>query len=335
VTVDSSQSVGSNAGEGKLPGPRSRSALPIVAMLVAALIVVVVASLTADRFLTADNIRAVLNQASITGIVAVCATSLTLSGNLFSIALGQTATLAAIVFAVVMRADAGFIPALAAALGAATVVGILQGGVTALGANPIVTTLGASSLLSGLAGMTAGPNNVQLPQTSTVTWLASGRPLGVSTQTWAFIVLVLVTTIVMRMSRLGRLTFLTGTNRAAARASGIAVWKVTIAAFVIASLGAAITGVFGAAQFNLATLDAYPSLDFDVVAAILVGGTAVTGGIGSPLWSGLGAVFIALVDNYLLLQGWSQGVRTGVLGLIVIVAVITFHLSRRSTRGTA
>jgi ribose transport system permease protein len=309
----------------------SGSAFAVLGAIAAAFLL---AALTSSAFLTSANLKAVINNASITGIVAVCATSLTLSGNFFSIALGQTATFCGLTFGVLMRAHAGFAPAVLGALGAAVVIGAVQGGVTALGANPIITTLGASSLLSGLAGWTAGPDNVQLPQSSAENWLGSGTPLGIPTQTWLFVAIAVVVTGFVHRSRSGRLTVLTGTNRQAARAAGIVVWRVTVLAFVLASLGAAVVGVVGTSQFNLATLDAFPTLDFNVVAAILVGGTAVNGGIGSPLRSAVAAIFIALVDNYLLLKGWPVGTRQGVLGLIVIVAALTFHLVRRRRRAT-
>jgi ribose transport system permease protein len=301
-------------------------------LLVAAGLIVLLGALTSDTFLTADNARAVVRTASITGIVAVMATALTLSGNFFSIALGQTAVFAAVVFALVMRGGGGLILALVATFAAALVIGFVQGGVVYLGANPIVATLGASALLAGIAGTLTGAEKIETPQSGAVDWLGSGQSLGVPSQTWAFIVAVIAMTVLMRRMRLGRAILLSGANRAAATASGIRIWAVTVAVFILASLGAAIVGAFQVAQFNQATLDTFTRLDFDVVAAILVGGTAVGGGEGSPLRSAVGALFIGLVDNYMLLKGWSQGTRIGVLGLFVITAALFFHLLRRTAR---
>jgi simple sugar transport system permease protein/ribose transport system permease protein len=161
--------------------------------------------------------------------------------------------------------------------------------------------------------------------------LGAGRPLGIPTQTWAFVAILVVVWITTRKTRIGRETLLRGANTAAARSAGVSVAKVTIVAFVMASLGAAAVGVFQAAQFNRATIDTFGSLDFDVIAAILVGGTAASGGEGSPLRSALGALFIVFVNNYMLIQGWSQGARIFVLGGFVISAAVAFHLLRRRT----
>jgi ribose transport system permease protein len=138
-----------------------------------------------------------------------------------------------------------------------------------------------------------------------------------------------VVTVIARKNRLGRETMLTGANRATATGSGIGVTGVTIAAFVAAAIGAAIVGIFETAQFSQATTTTFTTLDFDVIAAILVGGTAAGGGEGSALRSALGGLFIALVSNYMLLLGWPQGTITTVEGALVLIAVVTFHLLRQ------
>ena len=312
---------------------RNPERLLTLALLAAAMgVIVLLGSLTSDTFLTADNARAVVRTASITGLVAVMATGLTLSGNFFSIALGQTAVFSSVVFALVLQAGGGLALALLATLATALLIGTIQGGVVYLGANPIVATLGASALLAGIAGTMTGAEKIETPASGAVDWLGSGQSLEVPSQTWAFIAAAVLMTVLMRRMRLGRAIVLSGANRPAAIASGIRIWAVTMAVFILASIAAAVAGVFQVAQFNQATLDTFTRLDFDVVAAILVGGTAVGGGEGSPLRSALGALFIGLVDNYMLLKGWSQGTRIGVLGLFVIVAALLFHLLRRRAR---
>jgi simple sugar transport system permease protein/ribose transport system permease protein len=333
TTQVSAESSAVQAEAGAARRNRERLIAPTV-LLAAVGAVVLLGALTSDTFLTVDNARAVVRVASITGIVAVMATTITISGNFFSIALGQTAVFSSVVLALVLRAGGSVGLALLATFAAALVIGAIQGGVVNLGANPIVATLGAAALLAGIAGMMTGAEKIETPAGPVVEWLGSGDTLGVPSQTWTFIGAVLLMTVVMRRMRLGRAILLSGANRAAARRSGIRVWVVTIAVFVFASIGAAIAGVVQVAQFNQATLDTFTRLDFDVVAAILVGGTAVGGGEGSPLRSALGALFIGLVDNYMLLKGWSQGTRIAVLGLFVITAALGFHFLRRA-RGTA
>lgn len=324
--------VSSPAGPVASPTPTeptpSRAWGPSAAVLAAVVALLALGGLTADDFLTSDNALVVVRAAAVTGIVALGATFITLSGNFFSLALAQTAIFCSVLFALMMRGGFGLVPSLVLVIAAAVMIGALQGGVVAAGANPIVTTLGAGALLFGFAGLITNSKNIRL-ETDAAQWLGSGRPLGIPTQTWTFVLLIGLSWFVLRRTRLGRAVVLTGANRAAAASSGLRVGAVTVAAFVIASIGAAIVGVFGAAEFDQAKLNQFERLDLDVVAAVLIGGSAVAGGEGSTLRTALGAIFIALLQNYMLIRGWPQGTRIVVLGVLVIVAASAFHLLRR------
>jgi ribose transport system permease protein len=298
---------------------------------VAAVFVLLLAGgITTDAFFTFDNALIVIRAASITGIVALGMTFVTLSGNFFSLSVEQTAALCSIVFAGALANDLGIVAAVVCALSASVLVGGAQGVLVAAGLNPIVTTLGAGAALFGFAAVVTH-NEVVNFSSSSADWVGRARPLGVPTQSWAFIILTVLATLVLVRTRFGRETYLVGTNRSAARASGLRVGKVTVLAFVLSALTAGIAGVFTAAQLTQAPLTQFNGLNIDVIAAVLVGGTALQGGEGSALRSALGAVFIALLANFLLLRQVDFGVRTLVTGLIVVVATSAFHLLR--TRG--
>ncbi|MFJ6095655.1 ABC transporter permease [Williamsia muralis] len=302
----------------------------VPALIVGAVIVVLaIGGLTNDAFLTADNGLVIIRSAALTGIVALGATFITVSGNFFSLALGQSAVFSGVALAVLMSHGLPLVPALIMTIIIALIVGGIQGGLVAMGANPIVTTLGAGALLAGLAGLTTGGKNIRIDST-VVEWIGNARPLGIPTQTWTFFAAIILAWWVMSKTRFGREAVVAGANRATAAASGISVWKVTIIVFVVATIAAAIVGIFGAAQFSQARTSEFSTLDFDVIAAVLIGGTAIQGGRGSPWRTALGAVFIAMVQNYMLLLGWSSGVRTAITGAIILVVVVAFHLLHRA-----
>jgi len=289
---------------------------------------VIAGGLTNAAFLTETNILAILRVAAVTGIVALGATFVTVAGRFFSLALAQTAVFASVAFALLIQSGVTFLVALGITLLLGAVLGSVQGAVVSAGANPIVTTLGAGALLAGLAGLATGGKSVRISDEATA-WVGNARPLGVPTQTWTFLIVVVLSVIVMRYARLGRATILVGANRATAEVAGVPVARVTVSVFVIASVAATIAGIFGAAQFEQARISAFDGLDFDVVAAVLIGGTSIHGGDGSPLRTALGAIFIAMVQNYMLLLGWSFGPRTLVLGTLIMLAVVVFHLVRQ------
>jgi len=301
-------------------------------VVVAAGGILLAGGLTTAAFLTVDNFLIIVRAASITGIVALGMTFVTISGNFFSLSVEQTAALSSIAFAESFAHGWGLLAALGCSFCAALVTGAVQGGMVAAGLNPIVTTLGVGAALYGLAAVVTNNEVVNFDTTPAVTWIGTGRPLGIPTQSWAFAIFTLLATLVLLRTRFGRETYLVGANRNAARASGISITRTTILAFTLASLAAGIAGVFTAAQITQAPLTQFSGLNIDVIAAVLVGGTALQGGEGSALRSALGAVFIALLANFMLLRDFTYGERTLVTGLIVVVATSAFHLLR--TRGT-
>lgn len=315
------------AAGGRLDLRRQVAPISVTAALVA---VLVAGGLTTPEFLTIDNVLIVVRSASITGIVALGMTFVTLSGNFFSLSVEQTAALCSIIFAEGLAHGFGLGASLILALLASVLIGLGQGLVVSVGLNPIVTTLGAGAALYGLAAVVTH-NEVVNFSSSSADWLGRARPLGVPTQSWAFVICTALGTFVLRRTRFGREIYLVGTNRAAARASGLSVGKATVLAFMLSSLVAGIVGVFTAAQITQAPLTQFNGLNIDVIAAVLVGGTALQGGEGSTLRSALGAVFIALLANFMLLRQADFGTRTLVTGLIVVVATSAFHLLR--TRG--
>ncbi len=279
-------------------------------------------------FLTPENGLAILRAAAMSGIIAMGATFITLSGRFFSLALGQTAMFSGVLMAVLMSYGLPFGIAVTLTLIVIVLLGALQGGIIAMGANPIITTLGAGALLAGLAGLATGGKNVPI-ESAVVEWIGNGRIFGVPTQTWAFLASVAVAWWVVNKTRFGRETVLIGANRATANASGINVAWVTILVFIIASLAAAMMGIFEAAQFNKARVAGFNAVDFDVIAAVLIGGTAIQGGKGSPFQTALGAIFIATIQNYMLLLAWSSGARTLITGAFIVLIVVGFHLAGR------
>ena len=297
----------------------------------AVVLVLVVGGLTTPAFLTVDNMLTVVRAASITGIVAVGMTFITLSGNFVSLSAEQTAIMSAIAFALAVSNGWPLAAAIAVTFVLAVAVGAVQGGIVALGMNPIVTTLGAGAAIFGLTSIVVANKTIQLG-TESIDWLGVGRPLGIPNQSIAFVAFTALTMVVLTKTRFGRKISLIGANRATAAASGIRLTGPTIAAFVISAGAAALVGIFTAAQVGQAKTTMFDNLTIDAVAAVLVGGTAIQGGEGSTLRTALGAVFIALLANFMLLRGYTFGMRLLVEGIIVCFAVSAFHLLR--TRAT-
>ena len=297
-------------------------------VVVAVVLLLLVGGLTTPTFLTLGNMLVVIRAASITGIVALGMSYVTISGLLFALSAEELAILSACIFAFLMRAKVGLLGSLIATLLFSGASGALQGAIISLGADPIIATLAFGGLFRGLASLVSGNRNIELG-TSAAQWLGTGRPLGIPTQSWAFLILTASAWFVLKRTRFGRLLLLTGANRAAAAATGLRVGQAALVGLTLLGICCGIVGISAAAQFGLAVANLFAGLNIDVIAAILVGGISLRGGQGSPIQAALGAVFIALLQNFMLLHDLTTGVRMTVVGCLVAFATCAFHAVQR------
>lgn len=295
------------------------------------LAVLVVLALTTDRFLTVENVKAILSSASIVGIMALGLTFITLIGSLVSLAIAATAVMGAMVF--LAELHLGLVPALAISMAAGAAVTALQGLIVgAWGANPVILTIGAGFLLSGITTKASGGVIVQ-PTGGGWSTLNS-TPLGVPLGVYVMVALALILQFVLKRTVLGRRVTLIGENREAARAAGMRIPRITAIAFAIAGASFALGGAFLGAFNKGASAQLEGTATFDVIAAVLVGGTLISGGRGSALRTLAGAIVIATISDLLLLRGFNTGAQILLKGVLVVVVVLaTWVASRRE--GTA
>jgi ribose/xylose/arabinose/galactoside ABC-type transport system permease subunit len=311
-----------------LPGRRTRISGGLVAAIVAVAALVAVA-VTTQGFLTASNLKATVASMAFVGIVAVGLTPITLSGSLFSLTLGSTVAMSAVLFFGVL--GLGLVPAIAITLVVGILVGAAQGYlVGVLEANPIIVTVAAGLLQGGLASFFTGDSTVYPPTGQNDWTVLSQAPFGIPVSVYALVALVIVLTLALRGTNWGRMIYLIGDNRLAARAAGLPVGRVITIAFAVASACAALAGIFLAAFSANATTQIGGTLSFDSIAAVLVGGTAIAGGSGSALRTVFGAAVIAVISNLLLLRGFDEGVRVAATGALVLVVVIVVQFRSRS-----
>jgi ribose transport system permease protein len=301
----------------------ARFALPLVLV-----VLVVGAAISTPVFLTFDNIRGVLLNASITGIAAVGMTAMTLSGNMFSLGAGSSTMLASMLF--VALPFVGIPPIVAGIVAVLVLValGVLQALAVAAGLNPVVTTLATGTIVLGAVTVASG--GAVIPAPAEVGWLATASFLGIPLPVYVFVVVTAVAWFLHDRTTIGRRIVLLGANRAAARTSGLAVRRLTVWAFVIMSIGFAIAGILSAAELGQVTANNLSTLTVDAVAAVLVGGTAIQGGEGSPLRTAVGGLIIVILQNVMLLHGLPHGVRSLGVGALALVIVIVLHLARRA-----
>lgn len=285
-------------------------------------------SATIDNFASAANLASIMYAVAAVGIAALGMAVITLSGNLFMLSMGATAAMATILFASTLHLGLGATMLIVLIVGAG--VGLVQGlTVGVAGANPIITTIGFSSIITGIGALYSGGLTVM--GQGDASWLAIGMLFGViPNQIILFVLLAIIGEIVVTHMRFGRELRLIGLNRQAASIAGLRVARTLTFAFVIAGAAAALSGALTASQAAQGNLKLAAGLDFDAIAAVLVGGISIRGGRGRVVDAAFGAVFLAVITNILLINGMNVQTQLAVKGVVVIAAVVLGTLAGRS-----
>lgn len=294
---------------------------------VATVIVALLASVFVDGFASTQNLSAILFMTVSVGVTACGLALVTISGNLFMLSLSATASISTIIFASCLQY--GFVAAAVITLLCGLVFGAIQGmAVGLLKTNPIITSIAAASVITGIGSWVCGGRTVT--SDVSVNWLGVDHLIsGVPNQVVVLVLALVGCELFLSRMRLGRETLLTGVNSETARLSGLRVGLAVCCAFIIASVAATSAGILIASQTSQGNLSLGSGLDFSAIAAVLVGGIAINGGHGRILDAVIGALFLAVVSNVLLLKGFSLDIQLMVKGAVVIISVVLGALLSR------
>ncbi|KQU85851.1 hypothetical protein ASD12_31095 [Mesorhizobium sp. Root102] len=290
-----------------------------------------VAAVAADTpgFLSTQNFRAILGTTTFVGLIAVGMTVIMISGSFVSMSLGTLATVTAIFFIYALKFGVGAAILSTLALGA--MLGLVQGFlIGAWGANPIIVTIAAGALLEGASVALTGGQALSPPD-NTYAFL-NATPYGIPVGTFVLLLLVVVVEFLLRRTRPGREVYMLGESRAAARAAALSLGEIGCWVFMLAGVSAALAGIFlGSFNHGASLLLNRGTLNYDAIAATLIGGTAIAGGRGSVWRTLLGVILIATITNLVLLRGYSFGAQIFFKGVLMTAFVLIIHL--RSQRG--
>ncbi|MEV5711148.1 ABC transporter permease [Actinoallomurus sp. NPDC052274] len=295
-------------------------------LLLVFLLLCVVASLLAPEFLTTRNISNLLQQSSLTGIVAVGMTMVILTAGI-DLSVGSTAAFAGMLVAVLIAHGVNPVLALLATLVAGAVAGLLMGGLSAYLSLPsFMTTLAGLTSIRGLTYLLTGgtPAGGNLPQGFR---LLGGGFIGyVPIVGLVFIGVAIVAGLVLRATTFGEYVYAVGSNREAARLSGLPVRAVTAAVFVISGLLAALAGILLTSRLTIGQPTAFNGLELDAIAAVVLGGTNLFGGRGGVFGTFIAVLLLSVLHNLFNLLGLSSFFQMVVTGVILVAALILNRL---------
>ena len=311
---------------------RSRAALlarPELPSLVFLALLVVVLSLTTPSFFTIPNLQAVLEQVVVVSIVALAVNQVILSEQI-DISTGSLVAVCAFVYGnIALTVGGSWIP-LAGALATGAFVGLVNGVLSTYGrVSSIITTMGMLFALRGAVLLAAGAQVLNLPPESRIFGL--GDVLDVPMSIIVLVVVFALMGIVSRHTVFGRNVYAVGGNDRAARTVGLPLNQVRLLTLVLSGLSCGLAAAVLLGQIGQLQATAATGFELKVIAAVVLGGTSITGGRGSNLAPVVGAVLVGVILNALTLNRVPGIFELLVLGVLILAAVSFDGLRTRLT----
>src|SRR5215217_827436 len=299
------------------------------------LIALVVAfSVASPNFMQTQNILAILQATSVNGVLAIAATLVIITGGI-DLSVGTLMTFCAVITGVVLTNLGMPLPlGILASILAGAFCGLISGVIIAkLKVPPFIATLGMMLILKGLSLVISGTKPIYFNDTPGFNQIALGSAIGsifpaVPVPNGVLILFLVagLAAFVLSKTALGRYTFALGSNEEAVRLSGVNVDRWKIAVYAVAGSICGVAGLLIASRLNSAQPALGQGYELDAIAAVVIGGTSLSGGRGTVL----GTLIISVLANGLRILSVAQEWQTVVTGSIIILAVYADILRRRT-----
>lgn len=294
------------------------------------IVLLVVLSAVAPNFLTTRNLLNVVDQVTVLGVLALGATAIIITGGI-DLSVGSVLALCTMVLGWLSH-EGGW--PLWAAMIASILVGATAGAVNGIGVTiaklpPFIATLAMMSIARGLANLiTNGEQIVGYDD-----WffsLSSTRYLGFFTVTALLLIGVyIVGWLVLRYRPSGRSVYAIGGGQEVARLAGINVKRITMSVYLIGGALAGLAGIVLATRLDSSQPSAGTGVELDTIAAVVIGGASLSGGIGRVSGTVIGVLIIGFLRNGLNLLGVSPFIQSILIGVVIAVAVMGDALRRK------
>ena len=302
-----------------------------LALILALLVIIAFFAVASPYFFTVRNLASVLGQASLAMIAGIGVAIVFISGEV-DISIGSLQAAVALPLIVIMNHTESLALGIAGAVALGLVVGVVNGYLSAyVGINSLIVTLGSLFVLRGgvylYTGKTAIPDDAGLDS-----FFALGNHQLFGVIPYPAVIafaLLLVFMYVMRYRPFGRHVYAVGGNAEVARLAGYGVRRVKFACFIISALLATVSGILLASRLGSAVHLAGLGFEFQVVAAVVLGGVSLSGGIGSLLGMALGVLILQFLSNGLGMLDLQTEWQLVITGTIIIIAVAFDELKRR------
>lgn len=290
--------------------------------IVVFLLLFLVSSFRYPQFFTVTNLTNLFRQSSIIGVIAVGMTFVIITGCI-DLSVGSTVAVCGILAAKLCSVHV--VAAIVVPIAAGAVIGAVNGiFVTKLKIPPWITTLSMMMCLRGIAYLLTDESSVNVQKVSAAfQFVGRGKVLGLPVPGIIFLAAVFVAAYGLRYTRFGRSVYAVGGNLEGAAMMGIQADRTILLSYMICGAGAALSGLILASRLGAAQSTAGELYEMQVIAAVVLGGTLLTGGVGH-IWGTLFGVFtMSMIANIFNMQGnistWWQNVIMGLLILLIVI----------------
>jgi ribose transport system permease protein len=285
----------------------------------------IIISFLSPQFLTFSNMLIVFRQTSINSIIAAGMTFVILTGGI-DLSVGSILAFAGAVCASLIAAGISPFVAVAAAL----TIGIFVGGLTGVIINkgkvqPFIATLVTMTVLRGATLVFTDGKPITLGSgmnAEKFSAIGNGYFLGIPIPIYITLIVFVASYYVLKQTRLGRYVYALGGNEEATKLSGISVGRIKVIVYAISGLFAALAGIIITSRLASAQPNAGAGYELDAIAAVVLGGTSLSGGLGSILGTVVGALIIGILNNALNILNVSSYYQMIVKGAVILVAVL-------------
>lgn len=304
--------------------------LAIVALLV---VLSIFLSITQPSFATWANFLTILETNSVLLLVAVGLTFVLLTAG-FDLSVGAMLALSGVLMGKMVQGGIPLVMAIILVIIAAALIGFVLNGllIGKLALSFFVVTLGTMSLFRGAGLVVTEGYGVSLYEFDAIRTLGSGRIFGIP---WLVIIalgVLVLAILVTRYTGFGRMLYAVGGGPEAARLAGIRVWAIKASAYGICAALAALAGILEASRLGSASPQAGTGIELVAAAAVLLGGTSFTGGVGSMVGTLLGTLLLGVISNGLTISQVSSFWQGIVTGLVLLAAVLLDWFRTRRER---
>ena len=294
-------------------------------------------TLASPAFMQVENLLGILQSTAVNGVLAIASTFVIITAGI-DLSVGTLMTFCAVMAGVFLTNwQLPLWMGVLAAIGTGALSGMLSGTFVAkLKLPPFIATLGMMLVNKGLALVVAGDKPIYFNDTESFSLISQGSVIGyilpslpIPNSVLILFLLAIAASVILSRTALGRYTFALGSNEEAVRLSGVNVdrWKITIYALAGAFCGVA--GLLIASRLNSAQPALGQGYELEAIAAVVIGGTSLSGGTGTILGTIIGAFIMSVLTNGLRILSVAQEWQIVVTGIIIILAVYTDILRRK------